>query len=92
MVPRAVVLLTLLLSACQSTDSLSTVEVRQQEHQLVVNEPSIQEVASIPNCAKKELMTKFWQKRLTKCLFSKGFPRMGLFLRFTLDQMGVDSH
>lgn len=80
MVPRAVVLLTLLLSACQSTDSLSTVEVRQQEHRLVVNEPSIQEVASIPNCAKKELMTKFLAKTFNEVPLLKGVSTDGSIL------------
>ncbi len=80
MVPRAVVLLTLLLPACQSTDSLSTVEVRQQEQQLVVNEPSIQEVSSVPSCAKKELMTKFLAKTFNERPLLKGTSTDGSIL------------
>ena len=49
MISSAVIALTLLLSACQSTDSLSTLEIRQQEQGLPVNESFIQEASSVPN-------------------------------------------
>ena len=80
MVPRAVVLLTLLLSACQATDSLSTVEIRQQEQALVVSEPFIQEVSSVPNCAKRELMTKFLAKTFNERPLLKGVSTDGSIL------------
>jgi hypothetical protein len=80
MVPRAVVLLTLLLPACQSTNSLSTVEIRQQEHQLVVSESSIQEVSSVPSCAKKDLMTKFLAKTFNERPLLKGTSTDGSIL------------
>ena len=86
MVPRAVILLTLLLSACQSTDSLSTdslstFEIRQKEQGLPVNEPFIQEASSVPNCAKKELMTGFLAKTFNERPLLRGVSTDGSILK-----------
>ena len=81
MVSRAVVLLTLLLSACQSTDSLSTFEIRQQESQLVATEYSTQRTPSVPNCAKKELMTGFLAKTFNERPLLRGVSTDGSILK-----------
>ena len=80
MISRAVIALTLLLSACQSTDSLSTVEIRQQEQGLPVNESFIQEASSVPNCAKKDLMTGFLAKTFNERPLLKGISTDGSIL------------
>lgn len=80
MVPRAVVLLTLLLSACQSTDSLSTVEIRQQEQAQQAPESSLHEALSVPSCAKRELMAKFLEKTFNEKPILRGVSTDGSIL------------
>ena len=80
MVPRAAVLLTLLLSACQSTNPSSTVGLRQQENPPVAPESSLHEVSSVPSCAKKELMTKFLAKTFNEKPILRGVSTDGSIL------------